>query len=75
LRADDILGGEWVVVVIGTHYTGALIANDLGDTGPDRERRFAFSLTHDHETVLAAARSLLTRVIATSAFPDPDGSF
>jgi DICT domain-containing protein len=72
LRADDILGGEWVVVVIGTHYAGALIAKDMGDTGPDRERQFAFTLTHDHETVLAAARSLLTRVIATSPFPDVD---
>jgi EAL domain-containing protein (putative c-di-GMP-specific phosphodiesterase class I) len=72
LRADDTLAGEWVVVVIGTHYAGALIAKDMGDTGPDRDRRFAFSLTHDHETVLAAARSLLTRVIATSPFPDVD---
>ncbi|MGA2304435.1 MAG: EAL domain-containing protein [Acidimicrobiales bacterium] len=72
LRANDTLAGEWVVVVIGTHYAGALIAKDMGDTGPDRDRRFAFSLTHDHETVLAAARSLLTRVVATSPFPDID---
>jgi hypothetical protein len=70
LRADDALLGEWVVVVVGTHYVGALIAKDLGDTGPDRDRRFAFALTHDHETVLAAARSLTNRVIATSSFPD-----
>jgi EAL domain-containing protein (putative c-di-GMP-specific phosphodiesterase class I) len=69
LGPDDALRGEWVVVVVGAHYAGALIAQDLGDSGPDRERRFAFSLTHDHETVLAAARSLLSRVIATSAFP------
>jgi EAL domain-containing protein (putative c-di-GMP-specific phosphodiesterase class I) len=71
LRADDTLLGEWVVVVVGTHYAGALIAKDLGDTGPDRDRRFIFALTHDHETVLAAARSLITRVIATSSFPQP----
>jgi DICT domain-containing protein len=69
LRADDALRGEWAVVVVGTHYAGALIAKDLGDTGPDRDRRFAFVLTHDHETVLAAARSLLERVIDTSAYP------
>jgi EAL domain-containing protein (putative c-di-GMP-specific phosphodiesterase class I) len=75
LRADDTLGGEWVVLVIGTHYAGALIAKDMGDSGPERDRRFAFSLTHDHETVLAAARSLLTRVIATSGFPDVDEVF
>jgi EAL domain-containing protein (putative c-di-GMP-specific phosphodiesterase class I) len=69
LQADDALLGEWVVVVVGTHYAGALIAKDLGDTGPDRDRRFAFALTHDHETVLAAARSLISRVTSTSSFP------
>lgn len=70
LRADDTLLGEWAVVVVGTHYAGALIAKDLGDTGPDQNRRFAFALTHDLETVLAAARSLIDRIIATSAFPE-----
>jgi hypothetical protein len=69
LRDNDPLQGEWVVAVVGTHYAGALIAKDLGDLGPDRERRFAFVLTHDHETVLAASRSLLERVIDTSAYP------
>ncbi len=72
LGSDDVLLGEWVVAVVGTHYAGALIAKDLGDSGPDRDRRFAFSLTHDHETVLAVARSLLDRVVATSSFPNDD---
>jgi EAL domain-containing protein (putative c-di-GMP-specific phosphodiesterase class I) len=70
LGAADTLLGEWVVVVVGTHYAGALIAKDLGDTGPDRDRRFAFALTHNHETVLAAARSLIGRVTAASSFPN-----
>jgi EAL domain-containing protein (putative c-di-GMP-specific phosphodiesterase class I)/DICT domain-containing protein len=62
LSADDPLRREWVIAVVGAHYAGALIAHDLGDTGPDRDRRFAFTLTHDYATVLAAARSLLDRV-------------
>jgi EAL domain-containing protein (putative c-di-GMP-specific phosphodiesterase class I) len=62
LAADDPLHQEWTVVAVGTHYTGALIAKDLGDPGPDLERRFLFTLTHDHGTVLAAATSLLSRV-------------
>jgi EAL domain-containing protein (putative c-di-GMP-specific phosphodiesterase class I) len=70
IQGDDALLGEWVVVVVGTHYAGALIAKDLGDSGPDRDRRFAFALTHDHETVLAAARSLIARLTATSSFPE-----
>ena len=65
LPIDDPLKGEWVVAVIGTHFTGALIAKDLGDSGPDRDRRFAFTLTHDAVAVLAAARSILQRVDPT----------
>jgi EAL domain-containing protein (putative c-di-GMP-specific phosphodiesterase class I) len=64
LGPRDQLRGEWTVVVVGTHYTGALIAKDLGDSGPDLERRFLFALTHDHNTVLAAARLLLGRIDA-----------
>lgn len=59
---DDPLLGEWVVVVVGAHYAGALIATDLGDSGPDAERRFRFSVTHDHDVAVHAARSLLARV-------------
>jgi DICT domain-containing protein len=69
LSADDPLRGEWVIAVVGAHYAGALIANDLGDTGPDADRRFAFTLTHDYATVLATARSLLERVTKASSFP------
>ncbi len=59
---DDPLLGEWVVVVVGSHYTGALISTDLGDEGPDADRRFRFVVTHDHDVVVRAARSLLARV-------------
>lgn len=60
--SDDPLLGEWVVVVVGSHYAGALIAADLGDTGSDADRRFRFSVTHDHDAAVQAARSLLARV-------------
>jgi EAL domain-containing protein (putative c-di-GMP-specific phosphodiesterase class I) len=64
LGPRDQLRGEWTVVVVGTHYAGALIAKDLGDSGPDLERRYLFALTHDHDTVLTAARILLGRIDA-----------
>ncbi len=72
LSEDDPLRGEWTVVVVGAHYAGALIARDLGDDGPDRDRRFAFRVTHDRPLVLAAARSLLVRVEAQVDRPVPD---
>jgi EAL domain-containing protein (putative c-di-GMP-specific phosphodiesterase class I) len=62
LAADDRLRGEWVVCVVGPHFSGALIAKDLGDDGPDRERRFDFVITYDRDLVLDAARSLFARI-------------
>ncbi|MCM4077820.1 sensor domain-containing phosphodiesterase [Paractinoplanes hotanensis] len=62
LGDDDALRGEWNVIVVGPHRAAALVARDLGDTGPDRERRFEFALTHDRALVIEAARSLLGRL-------------
>jgi EAL domain-containing protein (putative c-di-GMP-specific phosphodiesterase class I) len=62
IARDDPLLQEWTVVVVGSHYAGALIACDLGDTGPDLDRRFAFVVTHDRDVVLQAARSMLNRI-------------
>jgi EAL domain-containing protein (putative c-di-GMP-specific phosphodiesterase class I) len=63
LSLDDPLTGEWTVVLIGAHYAAAFIARDIGDTGPEEERRFEFILTHDRETVIRAGRSLMKRLI------------
>jgi EAL domain-containing protein (putative c-di-GMP-specific phosphodiesterase class I)/DICT domain-containing protein len=62
LTPEDRLAGEWVVCVVGPHFSGALIAKDRGDTGVDRDRRFDFVITYDRDLVLDAARNLLSRV-------------
>ena len=62
LSPDDPLVGEWTVTVVGSHYSGALIARDLGDSGPDLDRRYEFVVTHDRDLVLGAARSLMSRI-------------
>ncbi|BCJ56521.1 hypothetical protein Asp14428_79960 [Actinoplanes sp. NBRC 14428] len=72
LTAGDPLRGEWNVIVVGPHRAAALVARDLGDTGPDRDRRFAFATTHDRDLVIAAARSLL-RIIAPAEGADAAG--
>jgi EAL domain-containing protein (putative c-di-GMP-specific phosphodiesterase class I) len=59
---DDPLRGEWVVCAVGPHFAGMLAAKDLGDDGPDRERRFEMVITHDRDLVVAAARTLLARI-------------
>jgi EAL domain-containing protein (putative c-di-GMP-specific phosphodiesterase class I) len=63
LGPDDRLCGEWNVIVVGPHFAGALVARELGDTGPEPDRRFEYALTYDRTLVLAAARSLLHRVV------------
>jgi diguanylate cyclase (GGDEF)-like protein/PAS domain S-box-containing protein len=62
---DDPLAGEWSVVVLGPHFAGALVAVDLGDTGPDRQRRFDFAIVYDRGLVIDAAKTLLTRIVPT----------
>ena len=62
LAPDDLLVDEWSVVVLGPHFGGALVALDLGDGGPDRERRFSFATVYDRGLVIAAARSLVGRI-------------
>ena len=64
LAPDDVLRGEWDIAVLGPHYAGALVARDLGDRGPDRDRRFEFVLTFDRELVIDVAASLIARVQA-----------
>jgi EAL domain-containing protein (putative c-di-GMP-specific phosphodiesterase class I) len=59
LAAGDALRGEWNVLVVGPHEAAALVARDLGDQGPEAERRFVFATTYDRALVVAAARSLL----------------
>jgi diguanylate cyclase (GGDEF)-like protein/PAS domain S-box-containing protein len=71
LRPGDPVRGEWDVVVLGPHFAAALLARDLGDDGPDLERRFEYVLTYDRETVVRAAQVLLSRVAPRVGPPVP----
>jgi DICT domain-containing protein len=63
---DDPLRGEWAVIALSPHYSGALIARDLGDTGPRLQRRFEYAVTHDRPLVTAAALATMKRVSSAS---------
>ncbi|MCI2238174.1 EAL domain-containing protein [Kineococcus sp. TRM81007] len=67
LDPRDPVRGEWDVVVLGPHFAVALLARDLGDSGPDARRTFEYALTYDRATVVAAAHSLLSRVAPRTA--------
>jgi EAL domain-containing protein (putative c-di-GMP-specific phosphodiesterase class I) len=60
-RADP-LRGEWDVTVIAPHFAIAFVARELGDGGPDMQRRFDFAVTYDRELAIAAAHALMSRV-------------
>ena len=57
------------MIVIGPHFAGALVAQDLGDTGRERDRRFVFATAYDRGLVIAAARTLLERIVPLDAVP------
>jgi EAL domain-containing protein (putative c-di-GMP-specific phosphodiesterase class I) len=67
LAANAQLAGEWHILVVGPHHAEALIARDLGDTGADGERRFAFVHTHDRKLIVRAARSLMLNIVPVAA--------
>jgi EAL domain-containing protein (putative c-di-GMP-specific phosphodiesterase class I) len=62
LCPDDPLCEEWDIVVVGPHFAAAFAARDVGDRGPDMERRFDLALTHDRDLSVRAARALMSRI-------------
>jgi EAL domain-containing protein (putative c-di-GMP-specific phosphodiesterase class I) len=73
LEPDESLAGEWDIAVLGPHYAAALVARDVGDTGPDPERRFEFVLTFDRELVVDVAAALISRVSPLPPGPSAPG--
>jgi len=70
LRPDDPLLDEWSVAILAPHFAGALVARDIGDTGAQEKRRFAFALTYERELVIQACISLMQRIAPE---PGPHG--
>ena len=69
LDPDDPVRGEWDVTVVSPHFAAALLARDLGDTGPDRGRMFEYALTYERDTVVRATNALLSRVVPRLPLP------
>ncbi len=67
LDPADPIAFEWTITVTGPHFASCLIARDLGDSGPDTQRRFEFVLSHNRQLVTEAATVLFSRIT-----PAPD---
>lgn len=59
---DDPMVDEWDVAVVAPHFAALLAARDLGDGGPDLDRRFEFAVTYDRDLVIEAASALMARM-------------
>jgi hypothetical protein len=78
LAVDDPLANEWVVVVVGAHFSAALVARrsrtQSGTNVPgqqdDEQAAYDFAVTYDRDLVIAAAHSLVQRM---TAMPTPTG--
>ena len=66
IAPQDSLHGVWAVSVIAPHFAGALVGRDLGDSGPDQDRRFEFVLTYRREVVVQTGQILLQRIAPLS---------
>lgn len=67
LAPGDPVLNEWDLVVLSPHFSAALLARDLGDGGPDGERRFEYALTYHRYVVVAAATSMMSRIAESAA--------
>ena len=68
LQHHDPVVGEWHIVVVSPHFYAALIAKDLGDTGPDHQRQFDYILSYEPALVTQMATCLLARMLPSHAY-------
>lgn len=63
IAPDHPLAREWTVVILGRQYFAALIAVELDPDDTGQGRQFAYAITHNRATVVAAARALLSHLL------------
>jgi len=57
--ASSPFNHEWQIIVLSADFAGAFLARELGDRGPEPDRRYEFIYTHDRDTVVTAAKAFL----------------
>ena len=65
LRDDDPLRGEWSVVVLGPHFSGALVAKELD--APAGRPDFLYAVTYERDLVVRAATALMRQVVRATS--------
>jgi len=62
LKPFDPITSEWAVIALGAQFAAALLAQERGDD----PGVFDFVVTHDREAVIAAARPVIKRIVASA---------
>ncbi|MDO9380995.1 MAG: EAL domain-containing protein [Nocardioidaceae bacterium] len=64
LERGDPMASEWDVVVLSPHFAAALLAREIDDGYGVRgsSREFEYQMTFDRDVVVAAARTLMSRL-------------
>jgi EAL domain-containing protein (putative c-di-GMP-specific phosphodiesterase class I) len=60
---DDPLVHQWNVIVLGSHFAGALFARELPYDGDEDDRPFELIVSYDRDLILAAAHPLIRRLL------------
>lgn len=58
---NDPLADEWIVLVLGPHFAGALTAQEIGTHKDDSQRRFRFAVTYQRDHVIGCARHMMSK--------------
>ena len=61
LDASDPLADEWVIIVIGTHFTAALVARNPTSL-ESQHWGYEYAITYDRGLVIAAAQNVIHRI-------------
>ena len=61
LDSSDPLADEWVVIVIGTHFTAALVARNPTSLA-GQHWGYEYAITYDRGLVIAAAQNVIHRI-------------
>lgn len=72
LDRNDLMLDQWVVIVLGPYFAGAMAARSLDAATPQGEK-FEYVLTYERDLVIEMAESFVARIAPADGVPAPAG--